>query len=162
MGSQRVGHDWAAAQRVYGSPTWQVWDLILLWLCPSCHLTAGSFLSVDMGDLFLVGSSILLSMAVQQLVVILVLLQEEMSACPTLPSWTESPAIIYLYMFALLLFFPSAFQLPAVRSYPLALNFAVTATFTTIRGKCFWSSLPGFFYLIKITMPCNSCSNKKN
>ena len=43
------------------------------------------------GIIFLVGSSILLSMAVQQLVVILVLSQEEMSACPsTLPSWTRS------------------------------------------------------------------------
>ena len=52
-GSQRVGHDWAAAQQqVYGSPKWQVWDLILLWLCPSYHLTAGSSLSLDMGDLF--------------------------------------------------------------------------------------------------------------
>ena len=123
MGSQRVRHDWAAAQQqVYGSPTWQVWDLILLWLCPSYHLTVGSSLSLDMGDLFfLVGSSILLSMVVQQLAVILVLLQEEVSACPsTLPSWTESPTIIYLYMYALLLFFPSTFQLPAVRSCPLA------------------------------------------
>ena len=111
---------------------------------------------------FLVSSSIFLSMVVQQLAVILVLLQEEVSAWPsTLSSWTESPTIIYLYMYALLLFFPSTFQLPAVRSYPLALNFPVIATFTTIRGKCFWSSLPGFFYLIKITMPWNSCSHKK-
>ena len=39
------------------------------------------------GSFFLVGSSILLSMVVQQLAVILVLLQEEVSACPsTLPS----------------------------------------------------------------------------
>ena len=53
MGSQRVRHDWAAAQQqVYGSPTWQVWDLILLWLCPSYHLTVGSSLSLDMGHLF--------------------------------------------------------------------------------------------------------------
>jgi len=37
---------------------------------------------------FLVGSSILLPMVVQQLVTILVLLQEERSMCPTSPSWT--------------------------------------------------------------------------
>ena len=35
--------------------------------------------------LFLVGSSILLSMVVQQLVVIVVLSQEKMSACPSTP-----------------------------------------------------------------------------
>ena len=40
----------------------------------------------------MVGSSILLSMDVQQLVVILVLLQEEISTYPSIPpSWTESP-----------------------------------------------------------------------
>ena len=39
-----------------------------------------SSLSLDMGYLFLMGSSILLLMVVQQLVVILVLLQEQMSA----------------------------------------------------------------------------------
>ena len=48
--------------------------------------TASSSLSLDMGCIFVVGSSILLSMVVQQLVVILVLLQKEMSACPILPS----------------------------------------------------------------------------
>ena len=48
-----------------------VWDLILSWLCPSYHLALASSLSLDMGYLFLVGSSILLSMVVQQLVVIL-------------------------------------------------------------------------------------------
>ena len=43
------------------------------------------------GIFFLVDSSILLSLFVQQLVVILVLLQEEMSTHPsTLPSWTRS------------------------------------------------------------------------
>ena len=50
------------------------------------HLTAAASLSLDVGYLFLAGSSILLSMVVQQLVGILVLLQKGMSACPsTLP-----------------------------------------------------------------------------
>ena len=53
-------------------------------------LFVASPLYLDMGYLFLVGSSVLLSMVVQQLVVILVFLQEEMSAHPaTLPSWTN-------------------------------------------------------------------------
>ena len=71
------------------SPTQQVWDLILSWLCPSYCLAVAFSLSLDVGYLFLVGSSILLSMVVQQLVAILVLSQEEMSAYPsTLPSLT--------------------------------------------------------------------------
>ena len=41
--------------------------------------------------LFLVGSNIFLLMVVQQLVVISVLLQEEMSTHPPLPSWTNGP-----------------------------------------------------------------------
>ena len=43
-----------------GKPTWWVWDLILSWLCPSYHLAVDSPLSLDVGLLFLVGSSILL------------------------------------------------------------------------------------------------------
>ena len=42
-------------------------------------------MSLDMGHLFSVGSVVLLSMVVQQLAVILVLLQEEMSARPSVP-----------------------------------------------------------------------------
>ena len=82
---------------VCGSPTWWVWDLILLWLCPFYHLAEASSLSSDMGFflfcfVFLVGSSILLLMGVQQLDVILVLWQEKMSTCPSaVPSWTRSP-----------------------------------------------------------------------
>ena len=80
---------WYYCSPICGSPTQLVWHLILLWLCPSYHLGAASSLSLDVGYLFLVGSSILLSMRVQQLVVILVLLQE-MSAHPsTLPSWLK-------------------------------------------------------------------------
>ena len=67
-----------------------VWNLILSWLHPSYHLTATSSLSLDIEYLFLVSSSILLSMVVQQWVAILALSQE-MSTCPsTLPSWTRS------------------------------------------------------------------------
>ena len=50
----------------------------------SYHVTTASYLSLDVGYLFLVGSSILLSMVVQQLVAILVLSQE-MSTCPSIP-----------------------------------------------------------------------------
>ena len=40
---------------------------------------------LDVGYLFLVGSNILLSMVVQQRVVILEFSQEKMSACPSTP-----------------------------------------------------------------------------
>ena len=62
----------------------------LSWLCPSYSLVAVSPVSLDVGYLFLVDSSVLLLMVVQQLVAILVLSQE-MSAWPsTLPSWTTN------------------------------------------------------------------------
>ena len=81
---------WYYCFPVYGSPTQWVSDLILSWLHPSYPLPAAS-LSLDMGYLFLIGFSVLLSMIVQQLVAVLVLLQEEMSTCPfTPPSWTRS------------------------------------------------------------------------
>ena len=50
---------------------------------PFHRLVVASPLSLDMWYLFLVGSSVLLLMAVQQLAVILVLLQEEGSAQPS-------------------------------------------------------------------------------
>ena len=81
---------WYYCSPVCGSPTQQVKsrDLILLCLHPSYHLIAAS-LSLDLEYLFLVGTSIVLLVVVQQLVAILVLLQEKMSACPsTLPSST--------------------------------------------------------------------------
>ena len=82
-----------------GSPIWRVWDLILRWLCLSSHLSLASFLSLDMGYLFLVGLSIVLSMVVEQLVVILVLLQEEMRTCPSIaPSWTGDPFFLLFLM----------------------------------------------------------------
>ena len=91
---------------VCGSFTWREWDLSISWLCPSYCLTAALCLFLNMGYLlfskfqclcfwtrgifYLVNSSVLLWMVVQQLVVILVLLQEEMSTRPsTLPSWTS-------------------------------------------------------------------------
>ena len=54
---------------------------------PFFHLAGASPLPLDVGYLFLVGSNILLSMVVQQLVAILEFLQEKRSARPTPPSW---------------------------------------------------------------------------
>ena len=53
-------------------------------LIASYHITEDS-LSLVMGYLFLVGSSILLLMVVEQLVAVLVLSQEEMSVPPSTP-----------------------------------------------------------------------------
>ena len=53
---------------------------------PSYCLAVASSLFLDMGYLFLLGSSVLLSMVVQKLIAILELLEEVMSACPTVPS----------------------------------------------------------------------------
>ena len=80
---------WYYCSPVCGSPTQLVWDLILLWFCPSYHLGAASSLSLDVGYRFLVGSGILLSMRVQWLLVILVLLQEMSTHSSTLPSWLK-------------------------------------------------------------------------
>ena len=55
---------------VCGSPTRQIWNLILSWLHPSYVIAAVSSLSLGVGYLSSVGSSILLSMVVQQLVAI--------------------------------------------------------------------------------------------
>ena len=87
-----VGELWYYFSPVCGSPTQWVWDLILSWLLPSYCLAVASSLSLDVGYLFWGGFRVLLSMAVQQPVVILVLLQEEVNAQPsTLPSWTGRP-----------------------------------------------------------------------
>ena len=53
-----------------------------MWFCPSYHLAGAS--PLDVGYPFLVGSNILLSMVVQQWVVILEFSQEKMSACPSI------------------------------------------------------------------------------
>ena len=55
---------WYYCSPVCGSPSWWVWDLILLWLHPSCHLVAASSLSLDVGHLSLVGSRFLLLIVV--------------------------------------------------------------------------------------------------
>ena len=55
---------WYYCSPVCGSPTQQVWDLILSWLCSSYHLAVASSLFLDMGYLFLVCSGILLWMVV--------------------------------------------------------------------------------------------------
>ena len=46
---------WCYYSPVCGSPTWQVWDLILLWLHLSYCLIEASSLSLDMGYLFFCG-----------------------------------------------------------------------------------------------------------
>ena len=56
---------WYHCSPFCGSPTWRVWDLILSWLHPSDHLTMAFCLSLGVRYLSLVGSSILLPMAVQ-------------------------------------------------------------------------------------------------
>ena len=61
----------------------------------SNHLSGASPLPLDVGHLFLVGSNILLSMVVQQRVVILEFSQEKMTARPpTPPSWIPSKFIL--------------------------------------------------------------------
>ena len=67
---------------------WQVWGFILNPIFPSNHLVWASPLSLNMGNLFGVGSNILLSMVVQQLFAILVFSQE-MSA------WSSTPSSLY-------------------------------------------------------------------
>ena len=101
---------WYHCSLVCESSSQWVWDLILSWLhpCNDCHIIAVSF-SLDVCYHFLVSSSVLLSMAVQQLVVILVLLQVEMGTHPSfLPYWTRSPQGFYFYfifkLFSLLSF----------------------------------------------------------
>ena len=53
-------------------------------LCSSCHLVGASPLPLDVGYIFLVGSNILLSMVVQQLVAILEFSQGKVSARPSI------------------------------------------------------------------------------
>ena len=55
---------WYNCPSVCESPTHQVWDLILLWLCPSYCFIEASSLSLDVRYLFMVVSSMLLSMVV--------------------------------------------------------------------------------------------------
>ena len=87
---------------VCGSPTQRVWDLILLCLHPP---TVSLWLVFRHGAFFLVGSSVFLLMAVQQLVVILVLSQEEISTRPSSPpSWTGSPHQFFLFGWLVVLF----------------------------------------------------------
>ena len=59
-------------------------------------LSCCSFLSLDMGYLFLVGSSILLSMVILQLIVTLMLLQEEINANSFLLYHVEPDSYILL------------------------------------------------------------------
>lgn len=80
---------WYSYSPVCGSPTGRFWIWFDRDCAPSyCHAAASSF-SLDVEYIFLVGSSLLLSMVVQQLVVILLVSQEEMSTHPSIPpAWT--------------------------------------------------------------------------
>ena len=99
MWGSEPSQQWEYCSPVCGSPTWQVWDLSLSWLCPSYHFTAAS-LSLDVGYFFGGFQCPPRMMVVQQLVAVLVLLQEEMSTRPpTLPSCL---AVEVLYIFWIL------------------------------------------------------------
>ena len=118
---------WYSCSSVCGSPTWKVWDLILLWQCPSYYCFAVTSLSLDMGYLFLVGSSILLSMIVQQLVAVLVLSQEEMSTRTSTPlSWTRNPCCLWICFFVFLLFFFMTAILTSVKWYLIVVLICVS------------------------------------
>ena len=47
--AQQWENCWYYYYPVYGSLTWQVWDWVLSWLCPSYHLVTASSLSLDVG-----------------------------------------------------------------------------------------------------------------
>ena len=99
MWGSEPSQQWEYCSPVCGSPTWQVWDLSLSWLCPSYHFTAAS-LSLDVGYFFGGFQCPPRMMVVQQLVAVLVLLQEEMSTRPpTLPSCLD---VEVLYIFWIL------------------------------------------------------------
>ena len=77
-------------------------------LPPHC----GFFFAFGLGVSFLVGSSILLSMVVQQLAVILVLSPEEMNICPsTLPSSKDQPDGLKIPSVSIMLWLPKASKL---------------------------------------------------
>ena len=78
---------WYKCSPVYESPTQQLWDLIFIVIAPLLPSHCGFSFVFGCGVSFFVNSSVFLSMIVQQLVVILVLSQEGVSARPsTLPS----------------------------------------------------------------------------
>lgn len=94
----RVGEFlWHYFSPVCWSPTQQVWDLILSWLSPSYHLTAASSLSLNVGYLFLVGSSGLLSVVIQQLVGFWCFCRRRRAQVfSILPSWTRSHICLFI------------------------------------------------------------------
>ena len=82
------GSCWAQGLFEPSEHLWQLWGLFLNMISPLLPSSGASPLPLEM-YLFLVGSNILLSTAVQQQVVILEFLQEKMSAHPaTLPCVT--------------------------------------------------------------------------
>ena len=85
---------WPGAQNLHiqfvGHPP-SVYGIWFYHDCAPPTIFVASSLSLDMDYLFLMASSIFLSMVVQQLVATLVASQREMSGCPsTLPLWTNA------------------------------------------------------------------------
>ena len=81
---------------------WQVWGLILNTILPLLLFVWASSLPLEVGYLVVEGSNILLSMVVQQQVVILKFLQEKMSTRPSsLPScqMCEKITLVPLYLY---------------------------------------------------------------
>lgn len=79
------------------------WSVILpfLWTLPQTTPTSDTYtIGTHFLSFLFVGSSVLLLMAVQQLVAILVLSQEEISECPSaLPSWTGNLSFVCVCSF---------------------------------------------------------------
>ena len=103
-------------------PRYGLW--FLSWLF-SYHLAAASSLSLDVGffSFFLVKSCILLWMVIQQLVVILKLLLEEMSTCPSAPSWTGKSIWIILRIISVdYISLEKGLHFPGFSIHPSALN----------------------------------------
>ena len=90
--------EWLNCFPPFESSTLWVWNLSLLWLCPSYHLTENSFLSLDVGYLFLVDLSIFLLVVVQWW--FWCFQKEVMSSCPTtLLSWANPESVSFAVVF---------------------------------------------------------------
>ena len=87
--SNSVSVGFPGAHNVLFEPSeslWWVWGLILNAILPLLSSRWGFSFALRRGIYFLVGSNILLSMVVQQRVVILEFLQEKMNTRPSIPS----------------------------------------------------------------------------
>ena len=82
---------------------WWVWGLILNAILPHLSSCWGFSFAFGVGCLFLVGSNILLSMVVKQLVVILEFSQKKMSTCHSTPSSCRHLFLFFLVSSKILL-----------------------------------------------------------